>query len=188
MLKRLFSTRAIIIAGIICAVAILAIIVSYFINRDSGDVGSQATDLTVGDVKILSNGTYYEPFKRMAHAGSAGLSASGEPVDIDRVANDLVPIHIGDDFQIIVEGKSDTSRRYNVRRFVDGSWVRKLLVPDGSNYTLMEPIDDSYSEMFYTGSFIDFLESGENIISFEERWGTRDEYIIYEYFFKIIID
>ncbi|MCL2819479.1 MAG: hypothetical protein FWD38_01395 [Oscillospiraceae bacterium] len=179
-------------AGISCAVVIMAYTIGCTtndsLNNHENGSSSSTSGSIVGSVRILSNGIYYEPFKRMVHAGGDGLSASGEPLDIESIAGDLLSIHIGDDFQVIVEGKSNTNRRFNVRRFVDGSWVRKLLVPADSDYTLMDSVDDKYSEMFYTGSFIDVLEPGESIISFEERWGTSVEYVVYEYLFKIIID
>jgi hypothetical protein len=57
---------------------------------------NDASDITVGNVMILTNGNSYELLRRMAHAFRDGISASGEPVDIDNIANDLVPIYLGD--------------------------------------------------------------------------------------------
>jgi len=154
---------------------------------------NDASDITVGNVMIITNGNSYEPLRRMAHAFRDGISASGEPVDIDNIANDLVPIYLGDDFQIIVEGKHQdqvthvTSRRYTIWNLKDGSWVRTVLIPSDADYELIDPVYSESSEIFYTDSFIDLLEYGEYILVFTERWGNTDEYIIYDYFAKIVI-
>jgi hypothetical protein len=154
---------------------------------------NNAPDITVGNVMILTNGNSYEPLRRMAHALRDGISASGEPLDIDSIANDLVPIYLGDDFQIIVEGKHQdqvttvTSRRYTIWNLKDGSWVRTVLIPSDAGYELMDPIYSESLEKFYTDSFINLLERGEYILIFTEHWGNTDEYIIYDYFTKIVI-
>ena len=159
---------------------LLILLISCTYKTDNG-----ASDIIVGNISILNNGNIYEPYRRMEHAGRDGVSASGEPLEIDSIANKLDPINIEFDFEILIDGKPEekiipiNNRRYVTWQFFDSEWVRTLLIPDDSEY--------EGTAIRYTDSFIDVLEKGEYIVVFEERWGTTDTYIIYGYYFKIVI-
>ena len=94
-----------------------------------------------GSVAIVSEGDEYERFAHFHFIrGSCGLVAGGMPKEPEEIADELIPIPLGEDFQIIIRGRPRLRPRYYFHRLVDNEWERALAVYTGSTFIdLLEP-------------------------------------------------
>lgn len=114
-----------------------------------------------GDIKLVSAGEQYAPFQNWIYSLKDGVAADGMRKQPKDVANELEPVSVSDDVQIVLEGRT-TGLQY---------------------YTLY---DEQYREVYYRqDEFVMPEETGKYILCAEVAWGTKDEYDGYQYFFAM---
>jgi len=122
-------------------------------SRDNG--------VSVGNVKTVSEGEEYFPLLNWIFSlNKDGLVIDGERKQPQEVANELIAIPFGDDFQIVIDGKTTGEQFYIL-------------------------FDEKFEEMYYHQyEFESPPEKGEYILCIEIMWGTERQYEGYQYFFK----
>ena len=111
------------------------------------------------------------------------------PSEPEWVANELVPIPLEEDFQIIVAGRPRRSPSYRFHRLIDNEWVQVLVVHTGNPdeiYRVYGRGRDQERERVYAESFFDLLEPGEYILEAQVSWGTLQQGEEGQYFFRLI--
>jgi len=131
----------------------------------------------VRSVAIVSDGHEHKGF---AHHWFFRSPCTDNTYDIDKrpeeVADELVPIPFGADFQIMIEGEQYRSPRYSFYKLTDSEWVRALWVYAENPYEVFLTHGHRWRfeewEQVYAESFFDLLEPGEYILEVAVSWGT----------------
>jgi len=107
------------------------------------------------------------------------------------VADDLMPISPGGDFQIIIEGRRRFPPTYNVSRLTDGEWERVLVVQTRRGnfndviFLTRGSRDRDDWEQAQAESFLDLLNPGEYILEVSVSWGNRRSGFEGQHFFRL---
>jgi len=87
---------------------------------------SESPKISVGVVKIISDGIEYEPRKDGIYGLSDGIFYDAVRIEVDEIADLLTPIPVGDDFQIVIDGgiRNRTERiTYDLYELINGEWA-----------------------------------------------------------------
>ena len=135
-----------------------------------------------GNLMVQSGGVRYEPYGHLVYGIGDEAYILQRPLIIlepQDVADDLQPIIVEDDFQVITEGGRCGGGgywMYDVYKLVDGKWI-EVIISSGSS-TEEFSIRDIPSE------------PGEYILRIWKDWGYAELYrgsARYLYFFKLIV-
>ena len=160
--------RTVIIIAVILVVAAIGLAVA--LGAGKGAAGNETPPLEArpDGVIIASEGKEYEAYQKFLAGYSADedMFADGDPANPQDIADELIPIPIGHDFQIIINGNPTGNQDISLYKYTGKEWGEVY-----SNNTAFENPQ----------------EPGEYILCLVFRWDFEDgSYNIFQYCFKLI--
>jgi len=144
----------------------------------------------VRGVHVISNGTTHEAIEHHhLFRSPCGAMAGGMPTDPEQIADQLAPISLGPDFQIVIGGRHHRTPSYHFHQQIDDEWVRILAIHPGTPdaiYRIHGRERDLERERIYAASFLDLLEPGEYILEVRVSWGNARSGSEGQHFFRLI--
>jgi len=166
--------------------AVLAIIAAAFAFLAITCASGNASRVT-----IISGGNEHEAISNGFSFRDGGRQAGGIGKRAKDVADDLIPISPGEDFQIVIEGRRRFPPAYNVSRLANGEWKRILVVQtrrgnlnDAIFLTHGSPNRDDW-EQVQAESFLGLLKPGEYILEVSVSWGNNRSGFEGQHFFRL---
>ena len=143
----------------------------------------------IGSVTVYSGGNNHRALANWHHSFTPEMSASGQALMPDEVADRLRTFSFEYDFQIIVEGTFAGNPSYYFHKLIDGEWTLVLAVNrwDGFEQVFItHGMSRDEWEQVYVDSFLDLLEPGEYILDVDLWWSNSIAGSAYQNFFRFI--
>ena len=118
------------------------------------------------------------------------VAGGGGHIGVNEIADELIPIMIGGDFQIMIQGEQHYPLAgYSFVKLIDGEWMPILVVETGNPdkfFLTHGPTSREEWEQVYTESLFELLEPGEYILLVMVSWGNAESGVSGQYFFRLI--
>ena len=174
-MQRFFKVTALLLLAII--------VVSGCTDTDTSGSARRVTIVVDGEV---CEGFGHHWFFR----SPCGAVAGGIDIWPDEVADELTPLPLGVEFEILIEGEQYRRPRYSFYKLTDGEWVRALAVRPGEPNEVFVTHGHHWRseawEQVDTDSFLDLLAPGEYILEVAVSWGNAQSGYEGQYFFRLI--